>query len=95
MVCDNNLDREVPRFFKEAKKGIEERKKDRKTKLREIPHFFEGARQGLRVLRPAVAELDRHLAPRFSVFNSIRLDENRMSNVLADLLRPRLGAWAR
>ena len=88
MVCDNNLDREVPRFFKEAKKGIEDGRKDHKTKLQGIPRFFEGANQGLRVLGPAVAELDRHLARRFSAFSYIHLDENCMSDVLADLLRP-------
>ncbi len=54
----------------------------------ETPRFFEGARQGLQVLRPVIAELDRHLARRFSTFKYIHLDENRMSDVLADLLRP-------
>ena len=88
MVCDNNLDRKISRFFKGANQGLENLRKDRKSKLQEIPRFFEGARQGLRVLRPAVAELERHLARRFSIFNSIRLDENCMSDVLADLLRP-------
>ena len=88
MVCEYNLDREIPRFFKEAMKGIEDRRKDRKSKLQDIPRFLEGAKQGLRVLGPAVAELDRHLARRFSTFRYIHLDENCMSNVLADLLRP-------
>ena len=54
----------------------------------EAPRFFEGVKQGRRVLRQAVAELDRHLARRFSTFAYIHLDENCMSDVLADLLRP-------
>ena len=54
----------------------------------EIPRFFEGARQGLDVLGKASIFIDRHLAPRFSIFSYIGLDEKCMSNVLADLLRP-------
>lgn len=88
MALDNNLDRKIQRFLEEARQGLENLGKDRKTMLQEIPRFFEGARQGLRVLRPAVAELDLHLARRFSTFEYIDLDENCMSDVLADLLRP-------
>ena len=54
----------------------------------EIRQFFEGAKQGLDVLRPAVVELDRHLARRFSFFRFIDFDENRMSDVFAYLLNP-------
>lgn len=50
--------------------------------------FFEGAKQGLDVLRPAIAESDRHLAEKFNFFHSINLDENRMSDVFAFLLNP-------
>ena len=54
----------------------------------EIRQFFEGAKQGLDVLRPAVVELDRHLARRFSFFRFIDFDENLMSDVFAYLLNP-------
>ena len=100
MVFDTSLQEETRRFFDGAKGGLSALSRDRLTALeQEVPRFFEGARQGLAVLGPVVAELDRHLARRFSVFNFDRLhrpgiaryfhfDENRMSDVLADLLQP-------
>ena len=54
----------------------------------ETHDFFKGARLGLGILRPAVVELDRHLARRFNFFASIRFDENSMSDVFAYLLNP-------
>ena len=54
----------------------------------EIQRFFEGAKQGLDVLRPAVVELDRHLARKFDFFRFINLDENRMSDVFAYFFDP-------
>ena len=85
--CGTGLEEETRRFFEDAKGGLEALIGDRLTGLeQELPRFFEGARQGLAVLGPAVAELDRHLARRFSTFAYIHLDENLMSNVLADLL---------
>ncbi len=60
-----------------------------------IRRFFKGAKQGLDVLRPAVVELDRHLARKFNFFHSIaffgsipRKREDRMSDVFAYLLDP-------
>lgn len=89
MTSEMNLEQKTRRFFEDAKQGLDSLKKARDTRLRqEIPRFFEGAQEGLNVLRPAVIELDRHLARRFSTFKYIHLDENRMSDVLADLLRP-------
>ena len=54
----------------------------------EIQRFFEGAKQGLDVLRPAVVELDLHLARKFDFFRFINLDENRMSDVFAYFFDP-------
>lgn len=54
----------------------------------EALRFFEGAKLGLDALRPAVVELDRHLARRFNFFHSIRFDENPISDVFAYLLNP-------
>ncbi len=89
MASETNLEQKTRRFFEDAKQSLDSLKKARATRLRqEIPRFFEGAQQGLNVLRPAIVELDRHLARRFSTFKYIHLDENRMSDVLADLLRP-------
>ena len=54
----------------------------------EVRRFFEGAKQGLDVLRPAIVELDRHLARKFDFFRFIDLNENQMSDVFAYLLNP-------
>ena len=61
----------------------------------ETRRFFEDAKQGLNVLRPAVVELDRHLARKFNFFHSIdflgsirQKAEDRMSDVFAYLLDP-------
>ena len=53
-----------------------------------IERFFEGVKQGLGVLRPAIVELDRHLARQFDFFRFINLNENQMSDVFAYLLNP-------
>ena len=53
-----------------------------------LERFFEGAKQGLGVLRPAIVELDRHLARKFDFFRFINLNENQMSDVFAYLLDP-------
>ena len=92
VVCGTGLEEATRRFFEGAKGGMDDLSRVRLTRLRqECPRFFEGARQGLAVLGPVVAELDRHLARRFSTFAYIHLDENLMSDVLADLLRPDFG----
>ena len=54
----------------------------------ETRRFFEGANQGLAIWRQATANLDLHLARRFTFFHFINLDENRMSDVFAYLLNP-------
>lgn len=54
----------------------------------ETRRFFEGAKQGLAIWRQATANLDLHLARRFTFFHFIDLDENRMSDVFAYLLNP-------
>lgn len=53
-----------------------------------VSRFLEGARQGIRVLSSVREEMDRKLARRFSPFSYFDLSENRMSDILADLLRP-------
>ena len=53
-----------------------------------LERFFEGVKQGLGVLRPAIVELDRHLARQFDFFRFINLNENQMSDVFAYLLNP-------
>ena len=89
MVGDTNFKQETPRFFEGAKQGLDDQKKAHDTRLRqETPRFFEGAKQGLGILEKASVVVDRHLARRFSTFRYIHLDENCMSDVLADLLRP-------
>ena len=80
---------ETPRFFEGAQQRLDDQKKAHDTRLRqETPRFFEGAQQRLDILGKASVVIDRHLARRFSTFRYIHLDENRMSDVLADLLRP-------
>ena len=54
----------------------------------ETRRFFEGAKQGLAIWQQATANLDLHLARRFTFFHFIDLDENRMSDVFAYLLNP-------
>ena len=55
----------------------------------DVERFFAGAREGMAVLADAQRELEAHLARRFSVFQYIDLDENRMSHILAHFLDPR------
>ena len=54
----------------------------------ETRRFFEGAKQGLAIWRQATANLDLHLARRFTFFHFVDLDENQMSDVFAYLLNP-------
>ena len=54
----------------------------------ETQRFFESAKQGLAIWQQATANLDLHLARRFTFFHFIDLDENRMSDVFAYLLNP-------
>lgn len=87
MVSDTK--QEIHDFFEGAKQGLDDQRKAHDTRLRqETPRFFEGAKQGLDILGKASVVIDRHLARRFSTFRYIHLDENCMSDVLADLLRP-------
>ena len=100
VACDTSLTQRVKRFVEGARGGLDDLREARRTRLKQdTQRFFGGSKQGLAVLGPVVAELDRHLARRFSVFNLDRfhppgsasyfhLDENRMSDVLADLLQP-------
>ena len=55
---------------------------------REISRFFEGVRDRLEILTQYRAEVEAHLARRFSFFHFIDFDENRMSDVFAYLLNP-------
>ena len=96
MVSEMNLEQKTRRFFEDAKQGLDDQRRAHDTRLRqEVSRFFEGAKQGLDILRPAVVELDRHLARKFNFFHSIaffdsipRKRENRMSYVFAYLLGP-------
>ena len=96
VVSDMNLEKEVPRFFKGAKQGLDVLAQSRIEYLeKEVPRFFKGAKQGLDVIgeiEAHLAEIEVHLASGFNVFDSIKfnknLNENLMSNVLAHLLKP-------
>jgi hypothetical protein len=50
--------------------------------------FFPGLRQQLRVVKNANRERDLFTAGDFSVFDYIEPDEPRISQIVADLLRP-------
>ena len=91
MIGDTNFDQEIRRFFEGGKGDLCDLRKSRAKRLGQTPRFFEGARQGLQVLRPAILELDRHLARKFNFFHAIAFfgslkAEDRMSHVLAYLL---------
>ena len=92
VVSDMNLEKEVPRFFKGAKQGLDVLAQSRIEYLKkEVPRFFKGAKQGLDVIgkiEDHLAEIKVHLASEFNVFHSIKFEENRISDVFAYLLDP-------
>ena len=92
MVSDMNIEKEVPRFFKGAKQGLDVLAQSRIEYLeKEVPRFFKGAKQGLDVIgeiEAHLAEIKVHLASEFNVFHSIKFNENRISDVFAYLLDP-------
>lgn len=55
----------------------------------QLSSFFEGLDYYLHVSREAQERLDLQLASRFSVFDYISISENKISEVLADLLNPK------
>lgn len=76
---------EIERFFAELASRMEAvRRKDR-TKYR---RFFAEMAPRLDTARALEAELDRHLARRFNVFDYAKTDELGISRILADLLDP-------
>lgn len=54
-----------------------------------LNNFFNGMRYHLDVARQARQSVAAEIADSFSVFDYIRLDENRLSKIIADLLDPR------
>jgi hypothetical protein len=56
--------------------------------VRELEHFFRGLDARLKILRKHQREFDRYLASGLNVFSLLGADENRLSDVLADLLDP-------
>lgn len=76
---------EIERFFAELASRMEAvRRKDRTTYRR----FFAEMAPRLETARALEAELDRHLARRFNVFDYLRTDELGLSSIIADLLDP-------
>lgn len=55
----------------------------------QLTSFFEGLDYYLHVSREAQERLDLQLASRFSVFDYISISENKISEMLADLLNPK------
>lgn len=53
--------------------------------------FFSGLKFRLEIFRDAKRRLDVYLASEFSVFKYISPDENRLSDIIADLLNPKGG----
>lgn len=56
--------------------------------VRELEHFFRGLDVRLKILRKHQREFDRYLASDLNIFSLLGADENRLSDVLADLLDP-------
>lgn len=76
---------ETERFFAELASRLETaRRKDRTTYRR----FFAELAPRLETARALEAELDRHLARRFNVFDYVKTDELGISQILHDLLDP-------
>ena len=92
MGSDMDLEKEIPRFFKGAKQGLDVIDQAQIEYLeQEAPRFFKGAKQGLDVigkLEVHLAEIKVHLASEFNVFHSIKFNEHRISDVFAYLLNP-------
>ena len=81
--------REISRFFEGVRDCLESLARDRAERLaKDVPRFFEGVRGRLEIMTHYRVKVETHLAPRFSFFHFIDLDENRMSDVFAYLLDP-------
>ena len=76
---------EIERFFAELASRMETvRRRDRTAYRR----FFAEMAPRLETARALEAELDRHLARRFNIFDYLRTDELGLSSIIADLLDP-------
>ena len=76
---------EMKRFFAELESRLAE---VRRADEREYQRFFAELAPRLETAKQLDAELDRHLARRFNVFDYLRTDELGLSRVIADLLDP-------
>ncbi|MBO0698072.1 MAG: PD-(D/E)XK nuclease family protein [Zavarzinella sp.] len=56
--------------------------------LRDVEQFFDDAATVIELARRRQQEMDRTQAGRFNVFDLIEPDENRLSDIIADLLDP-------
>ena len=77
---------EIKRFLAELESRLAEA---RGADEREYERFFAELAPRLKTAKQLDAELDRHLARRFNVFDYLRTDELGLSRVIADLLDPR------
>ena len=76
---------DLKRFFAELDSRLVEA---RDADEREYERFFAELAPRLETAKQLDAELDRHLARRFNVFDYLRTDELGLSRVIADLLDP-------
>jgi len=76
---------ELNRFFREAGSRLTAQEAVAEVNPVELSRFFDGAKRQLELAE----QLDRTEASSFNVFDLIRPDENRLSDVLALLLNPR------
>lgn len=77
---------ETKRFFAELDSRLAEA---RRADEKKYERFFAELVPRLETAKRLDAELDRHLARRFNVFDYLRTDELGLSRVIADLLDPR------
>ena len=77
---------EMKRFFAELDSRLAEARRADENKYE---RFFAELAPRLETAKQLDAELDRHLARRFNVFDYLRTDELGLSRVIADLLNPR------
>src|SRR4051794_32824876 len=75
-------------FFGAARSELEVMPKPSQIDLREAVGFFDAAAKVIKEAEIQESERNRTEARRFNVFSLIKPDENRLSDILADLLDP-------
>jgi hypothetical protein len=82
-------ERELTSFFSGVAGALSAQRKNRMTSSKALQRFCRDAKARIKVDAKRQQRRDLKEATRFNVFGLIRPDENRLSDILADLLDPR------